>query len=197
VGTSKSASRLYGPDHSGVGRRRHGHDLVLTCASHAGDPFILRCKRLLLGSPAIAGELRQLVKNPSLTMSAVSSAFDAHSDIHAEKRAISLYWKKSPLPTIRLACNPSVRNSVRPNHLSDRNLDHDYFFGLPIRGAGRLIINAVLYSAPRGFPGCPACEPNLFTGASSLPLRHIQNRRTASLRAIATFAIRRSRRIAR
>ena len=28
----------------------------------------------------------------------------------------------------------AVRNSVRPNHLFDHNLDHDYFFELPWSG---------------------------------------------------------------
>jgi hypothetical protein len=30
----------------------------------------------------------------------------------------------------------AVRNSVRPNHLFDHNLDHDYYFELPVRGVG-------------------------------------------------------------
>jgi hypothetical protein len=32
-----------------------------------------------------------------------------------------------------------------------------------LRGAGRPIIRSVIYCTPRGFPGCPACEPNFFT----------------------------------
>src|SRR5437660_6172348 len=54
----------------------------------------------------------------------------------------------------------AVRNSVRPNHLFDHNLDHDYYFGLPVRGVGCPIITQVIYDAPWRFPGSPNCEPN-------------------------------------
>ena len=30
----------------------------------------------------------------------------------------------------------SVKNSVRPSHLFDHNLDHDYYFELPAKGSG-------------------------------------------------------------
>src|SRR6266436_2668634 len=70
--------------------------------------------------------------------------------------------------------------SVRPKHLFDPYFDHDYFFKLPLQGAS-----------------CPACEPNSTDCEYSQPLRHIQYNRTATLRAIATLAMRRSRRIAR
>src|SRR5215469_6049216 len=40
--------------------------------------------------------------------------------------------------------------SVRPRHLIDQNFDHDYFFKLPLQGAGCPITSAVCY-----FPPCP------------------------------------------
>jgi hypothetical protein len=40
-------------------------------------------------------------------------------------------------------------NSVRPNHLSDHNSDHDYFFELPwVRERGVPISVAVIYFTP-------------------------------------------------
>jgi hypothetical protein len=52
-------------------------------------------------------------------------------------------------------------DSVRPNHLFDRNIDHDYYFELPVdRGAGRPINEAVIYCTPWPVSSCPACEPN-------------------------------------
>src|SRR5439155_13233543 len=54
----------------------------------------------------------------------------------------------------------AVRNSVRPNHLFDHNLDHDYYFELPVRGVGCPIITPVIYDAPWRCTGSPTCEPN-------------------------------------
>src|SRR5205814_7079971 len=69
----------------------------------------------------------------SLTMSAVSSPFQAHSGMHSEKSAISLVEAVPIQP--RLARNRfQVRNSVRPMHLFGHNVDHDYYFEL--RGEG-------------------------------------------------------------
>src|SRR2546428_13277317 len=39
----------------------------------------------------------------------------------------------------------AVRNSVRPNHLFDHNLDHDYYFELPVKGVGCPISLTVIY----------------------------------------------------
>ncbi len=50
--------------------------------------------------------------------------------------------------------------SVRPRHLFDQNFDHDYFFKLPLQGAGRPIMWTVFYSTPCLVPSCPAYEPN-------------------------------------
>ena len=55
----------------------------------------------------------------------------------------------------------AVRNSVRPNHLFDHNLDHDYYFELPVRGVGCPIITPVIYDAPWRCTGSPTCEPYL------------------------------------
>ena len=64
-------------------------------------------------------------KIASLTMSAVSSTFRAHSNMHSEKSAISLSLKGC-LSNQRLARNRcQVRNSVRPMHLFGHNVDHD------------------------------------------------------------------------
>jgi hypothetical protein len=72
-------------------------------------------------------------------MSAVSSTFGAHESVHSEERAISL-----SLGLLLLLYQPKlarnlfqVRNSVRPMHLFGRNLDHDYYFELPVKGSGR------------------------------------------------------------
>src|SRR5712691_8718452 len=54
----------------------------------------------------------------------------------------------------------AVRNSVRPNHLFDHNLDHDYYFELPVRGVGCPIITPVIYDTPWRCTGSPTCEPN-------------------------------------
>jgi hypothetical protein len=50
--------------------------------------------------------------------------------------------------------------SVRPKHLFDQNFDHDYFFKLPLQGAGCPIKWTTLYFAPCPVPSCPAYEPN-------------------------------------
>jgi hypothetical protein len=45
-------------------------------------------------------------------------------------------------------------------HLFDPNGDHDYYFELPVKGAGYPINFSVFYFTPSRFPGCPACELN-------------------------------------
>ena len=79
--------------------------------------------------------------------------------------------------------------SVRPRHLIDQNFDHDYFFKLPLQGAGCPITSAVCYSPPYRFSSCPAYEPNSNEGEYSHPFRHIQYKRIAILRPIATLAM--------
>ena len=87
--------------------------------------------------------------------------------------------------------------SVRPIHLFDQNFDHDYFFELPLQGAGCPTKWTVFYFTPCPVPSCPAYEPNSIDGEYSQPFRHIQYKRTPSLRPIATLAMLLCRRIAR
>jgi len=56
-----------------------------------------------------------------------------------------------------------------------KNLDHDYFFGLPHfhEGAGCPIMLTV-YVRPWLRTSCPACEPNCKACLPSHPVRHIQ-----------------------
>jgi hypothetical protein len=79
----------------------------------------------------------------------------------------------------------------------DQNFDHDYFFKLPLQGAGCPFTSAVCYSPPCRFSSCPAYEPNSNEGEYSHPFRHIQYKRIAILRPIATLAMLLCRRIAR
>ena len=51
-------------------------------------------------------------------------------------------------------------DSVRPKHLSDQNFDHDYYFKLPLQGAGCPIKWTTCYFTPCPIPSFPACEPN-------------------------------------
>jgi hypothetical protein len=53
------------------------------------------------------------------------------------------------------------------------------------------------YFAPCPVPSCPTYEPNSIDGEYSRPFRHIQYKRTPSLRSIATLAMLRCRRIAK
>src|SRR6202049_3057864 len=131
-------------------------------------------------------------------MSAVSSVFLAYCSLHSEERAISLSLKMCP-SNLRLARNPfQVRNSVRPMHLFGHNLDHDYYFELLREGGAGCPINySVLYCTPWPGSSLPACEPNFLTCSYSHPLRHIQYKRMANRRAMATLAIFRPRRIIR
>ena len=87
--------------------------------------------------------------------------------------------------------------SVRPRHLFDLYFDHDYFFKLPLQGAGCPIMWTAFYFTPCPVPSCPAYEPNSNDCEYSQPFRHIQYNRTASLRPIATLAMLLCRRIAR
>ena len=91
--------------------------------------------------------------------------------MHSEERAISLSLKLLLL-LLLLLCQPrlarnlfQVRNSVRPMHLFDHTFDHDYFFELPVKGAGYPINFSVFYFTPSRYPGFPACEPNLLNCA--------------------------------
>ena len=84
--------------------------------------------------------------------------------LHALLERIILSCRSFAIPFRGSLCNRLEPNSVRPNHLFDHHFDHDYFFELPfLRGAACPIIISVIYCTPRGFPGCPACEPNFFT----------------------------------
>jgi len=97
--------------------------------------------------------------------------------------------------TARFVISRSV--SVRPKHLFDQNFDHDYFFGLPSQGAGCPIKWTALYCTPCPVPSCPTYEPNSNDDEYAHPFRHIQYKRTASLRPIATLAMLLCRRIAK
>src|SRR6266852_7402599 len=79
--------------------------------------------------------------------------------------------------------------SVRPRHLFDQYFDHDYFFKLPLQGAECPIKCTVFYFTPCPVPSCPAYEPNSNDCEYSLPFRHIQYKRTARRRPIATLAM--------
>jgi len=128
-------------------------------------------------------------------MSALSNRFLAHYSAHSEEWS-SLFFvdlcidNHGSLVVFRSA-------SVRPKHLFDQNLDQDYFFELPFQGAGCPITWAVFYFTPCPVPSCPAYEPNSNDGEYSQPFRHIQYKRIASLRPIATLAMLLCRRIAR
>ena len=108
---------------------------------------------------------------------------------------------------VRLVLWPSVDDhgssvifrsaSVRPKHLFDQDFDHDYFFKLPLQGAGCPFIWTAFYFTPCPVPSCPAYEPNSKDCEYSQPFRHIQYNRTPSLRPIATLAMLLCRRIAR
>lgn len=87
--------------------------------------------------------------------------------------------------------------SVRPKHLFNPNFDHDYFFELPLHGAGCPFKFTVFYFPTCPVPSCPAYEPNSIEGEYSLPLRHIQYKRTPRRRTIATLAMLLCRRMAR
>ena len=84
-----------------------------------------------------------------------------------------------------------------PKHLFDHNFDHDYFFKLPLQGAGCPIKCTAFYFAPCPIPSCPAYEPHLTDCEYSQPFRHIQYNLIAIRRPIATLAMLLCRRIAR
>ena len=50
-------------------------------------------------------------------------------------------------------------------HLFGHTFDHDYYFELPVKGAGYPINYSVLDFTPWRFPGFPAYEPNLLNSA--------------------------------
>jgi hypothetical protein len=64
--------------------------------------------------------------------------------------------------------------SVRPNHLSDQNFDHDYYFKLPLQGAGCPIKLTTSYFTPWTIPSFPAFEPNSTNCEYRQWFRHIQ-----------------------
>ena len=62
-------------------------------------------------------------------------------------------------------------------------------FRLPLaRERGAQSSGSVIDYTPCDMPSYPACEPNFFHCSKSHSLRHIQNNRTASLRAMAILA---------
>jgi hypothetical protein len=64
-------------------------------------------------------------------------------------------------PMLRQVRISRVRNlTVRPKHLSDQNFDHDYYFELPLQGAGCPIKWTTRYFTPCPITSFPACEPN-------------------------------------
>jgi hypothetical protein len=81
-------------------------------------------------------------------------------------------------------------------HLFGHTFDHDYHFELPAKGSGMLnrYDGDLLHTI--GISGLSR-EPYLVSCSQFHSLHHIQYRPTASLRAIATLAIFRPRRIAK
>jgi hypothetical protein len=140
------------------------------------------------------GRLGTSVYRASLTMSALSSPFFffcttfLHTSPFTPEEWSSLRFfdlcfnDHGSLVIFRSA-------SVRPRHLFDQNFDHDYFFKLPLQGAGCPITDAVFYFTPCPVPSCPTYEPNSNDGEYSQPFRHIQYNRTAKRRPIATLAM--------
>src|SRR5882762_4037234 len=88
-------------------------------------------------------------------------------------------------------------DSVRPKHLSDQNFDHDYYFKLPLQGAGCPIKRTTFYFTPCPVTSFPAFEPDSTNCEYCQLFRHIQYNRTPSFLAMATLAILFSRRIIR
>jgi len=92
----------------------------------------------------------------SLTMSALSNPFWTDFSFPLRRVvfvALAGHWRP------RLVCNLSV--GFDPTQTSLRsNFDHDYFFKLPLRGAGCPIKWTAFYFTPCPVPSCPACEPN-------------------------------------
>ena len=70
-----------------------------------------------------------------------------------------------PFTKARRVIYRELRTLVRPKHLSDQNIDHDYFFELPPfrEGAGCPIICPMIYFTPGPVSSSPACEPNCKT----------------------------------
>jgi len=134
------------------------------------------------------------VKN-FLYFSVISFLFSG-TQLHSLRRVVLLVpINSAPTTTARFVISRSV--SVRPNHLFDQNVDHDYFFKLPFQGAGCPIKFTTLYFTPWEVSGFPAYEPNSNDGEYSHPFRHIQYNRVAIRRPIATLAMLLCRRIAR
>jgi hypothetical protein len=148
---------------------------------------------------------RGLSYRKSLTASALSSPFsvffwsflffETYYSIHSEEWSCSFsLWpfidNQGSLVIFRSA-------SVRPKHLFGQDFNQDYLFKLPFQGAGCPFKFTVFYCPPFPVPSSPACEPNSNDGEYSRPFRHIQYKRTPSLRPIATFAMFRCRRIAK
>ena len=121
--------------------------------------------------------------------------FRAHNPLHSGEWSYVVLLNSAPTSTARFVIVRSA--SVRPRHLIDQNFDHDYFFKLPLKGAGCPITLAVFYCTPCLTTSCPACEPNSNDGEYSHPFRHIQYNRIPIRRPIATLAMLLCRRIAR
>src|SRR6266404_3856115 len=128
-------------------------------------------------------------------MSALSNHFRTHSSLHSEEWSCSFSLPSASNDHGSLVISRST--SVRPRHLFDHYFDHDYFFKLPLQGAGCPIMWAVFYFPPCLIPSCPAYEPNSSDGEYAHPVRHIQYKRTAIRRPRATLAMLLCRRIAR
>jgi len=86
------------------------------------------------------------------------------------------------------ALNLSVGFQSDPN-ISSINFDQDYICKLPLQGAGCPFTGSAFYCLPFPISSFPACELNSNDGEYSELFRHIQYKRTPSLRPIATLAI--------
>jgi hypothetical protein len=120
--------------------------------------------------------------------------FSVHSEEWSSLFSFDLYASTT---TARFVIFRSA--SVRPIHLFDQvfdqDFDYDYFFKLPLQGAGCPINWPVFYLTPCPVPSCPAYGPNSNDCEYSQPFRHIQYKRTANRRPIATLAMPLCRRI--
>jgi hypothetical protein len=64
-------------------------------------------------------------------MTALSSDFCAHDGVDSEEELFRCALVEEPLIVDQGSHVIYWADSVRPNHLSDRTFDHDYYFELP------------------------------------------------------------------
>ena len=131
-------------------------------------------------------------------MSAVSSTF-AHTTACTRRRAPFRSRRKMCRSNQgSLAISIQVWNSVRPMHLFGHNLDHDYYFELLCEEErAAQSISRCSTAHHRLFRAGPRANRTFSLARNPIPCATSNRERIASLRAIATLAIFRPRRIAR